>query len=285
MESKTVTIGLLQFKISESSRTNLLKAEKLIELAAKRGAKIICLPELFLSPYFCQGPKDKKFFDLAEAVPGPTTQALSKLAKKHKVVILCSIFERTKQKKYYNSLVVIGTKGQIIGTYHKLHIPSLPIDYYSENYYFEKGEAGVKVFKTEYGTIGTLICYDQWFPEVARIAAAKGAQIIFYPTAIGWPEGNPQWKKQAEHEAWQLTQRSHGLDNNIFIAAVNRIGLEGDIRFWGTSFVSDPYGRILAKASTNKEEVLVVPVDYSVTEKMREEWPFLEERRIKVENS
>lgn len=282
---KFVTIGLIQTKVSENSELNLEKTIALVEKAAKTGAQIICLPELFLLPYFCQGPKDKKFFELAETVPGPTTDLLGKLAKEYHVVILCSIFEKTKKKKYYNSLVVIGTKGQIIGTYHKMHIPSLPIDYYSENYYFEKGQTDFKVFKTEYGTIGTLVCYDQWFPEAARRAALKGAQIIFYPTAIGWPEGNPKWKKKAEHEAWQITQRSHGIDNNIFIAAVNRIGLEKDIRFWGSSFVSDPYGRLLAQASTNKEEIIIARIDYEVTKKMREEWPFLDERRIKIENA
>ena len=279
---KSVTIGLIQTKVSGNVSVNIAKTVDLIKQAAKKGAKIICLQELFLTPYFCQGPKDKKNFALAETVPGPTTDLLGKLAKEYRVVILCSIFEKSK-KKYYNSLVVIGTKGQIIGTYHKMHIPSLPKDYYSENYYFEKGKTNFKVFKTEYGTIGTLICYDQWFPEAARAAALKGAQILFYPTAIGWPEGNPKWKKKAEHEAWQITQRSHGIDNNIFIASVNRIGLEKDIRFWGSSFVSDPYGRLLAKASTNKEEILIIPVDLEVTKKMRKEWPFLEERKIKLE--
>ena len=282
---KFVTIGLVQTKVSGNVRVNLEKAVRLVEKAAKRGAQIICLPELFLSTYFCQGPKNKKFFELAETVPGPATATLSKLAKQYRLVILCSIFQKTKDKKYFNSLVVIGTKGEIIGIYHKMHIPTLPLEYYSENYYFEKGDKGFKVFKTPYGNIGTLICYDQWFPEAARIAASKGAQIIFYPTAIGWPEGNPKWKKQAEHEAWQITQRSHGIDNNIFIAAVNRVGLEKDIRFWGSSFVSDPYGRLLAEASTNKEEILIARIDYEVTEKMREEWPFLEERRIKAENA
>lgn len=282
---KHVTIGLIQTKVSDNSLVNLEKIEKLIVKAAKQGAEIICLPELFLSPYFCQGPKDNKFFDLAETIPGPTTTTLSKLAKKYSVVILASIFEKTKNKKYYNSLVVIGSKGTVTDIYHKMHIPSLPIDYYSENYYFEKGKTDFKIFKTEFGNIGTLICYDQWFPEAARMAAAKGAQIIFYPTAIGWPEGNPKWKKDAEHNAWQITQRSHGIDNNVFIAAVNRIGLENNIRFWGSSFVSDPYGRVLAEASTNKEEILIAKIDYSVTDKMREEWPFLKERRIKVENN
>lgn len=285
MAHKFVTVGLIQSKVSNDIPANLKKTEQMIRQAAKKGAQIVCLPELFLSPYFCQGPKDKKYFELAETVPGPTTAKLSRIAKQYRIVILCSLFEKTKNNKYFNSLVVIGTKGEIIGIYHKMHIPSLPEDYYAENYYFEKGDGGFKVFKTPYGNIGTLVCYDQWFPEAARVAAAKGAQIIFYPTAIGWPESNPKWKKKAEYEAWQITQRSHGIDNNIFIAAVNRIGLEGDIRFWGSSFVSDPYGRILAHAPANKEQLLIVPIDFSVTKKMREEWPFLEERRVKAENA
>ncbi len=285
MKKKNVKIGLVQYALGVDLEKNLEKVLKLTETAAKKGAQIICLPELFLTPYFCQGPKSAKNFALAETVPGPTTIAFSNLAKKYRVVILCSIFEQTKGKDFFNSLVVISTKGKIIGTYHKMHIPSLPVEYYSENYYFSKGELSFSVVKTEYGTIGTLICYDQWFPEAVRIAAAKGAQILFYPTAIGWPEGNPKWKKQAEHEAWQITQRSHGIDNNIFVAAVNRIGLENNIRFWGSSFVSDPYGRILAQAPINKEAVLIAPIDYSITEKMRKEWPFLKERRIKTENA
>ncbi len=285
MKNKFVTIGLIQNKVSSDAAANLAKTEKMIRQAAHRGAQIICLQELFLSKYFCQGPKDKKNFALAETIPGPTTKALSKLAKEYRVVIVCSIFEKTKDKKYFNSVAVLGTKGEMVGTYRKIHIPSFPVEYYSENYYFENGKPDFKIFKTEYGNIGTLICYDQWFPEAARLAAIKGAQIIFYPTAIGWPEGNPKWKKKAEHEAWQITQRSHGIDNNIFIAAANRIGLEKDIRFWGSSFVSDPFGRLLARASTNKDEILIVPIDFSVTEKMREEWPFLNERKIKVENA
>lgn len=283
--SKQVTLGLVQMACSDDYQDNLSRAVTKAEECAKKGAQIICLPELFLSPYFCQGPKDKKYFALAEAVPGPATAALGAVAKKYKVVILCSLFEETTSGQYFNSLVVIGTKGEIIGTYHKMHIPSLPVDYYAENYYFEKGDGGFPVFKTPFTTVGTLICYDQWFPEGARIAASKGAQILFYPTAIGWPESNPDWKKEAEHEAWQITQRSHGIDNNIFVAAINRIGLEEELRFWGTSFVSDPYGRVLAKASTDKEEIMIVPIDLEVTEKMREEWPFLEERRIKAEDA
>lgn len=285
MSKNQVMLGLVQMDPSDDPQDNLDRALEKTRDAAQKGANIICLPELFLSPYFCQGPKDPKNFSLAETIPGPTTDAFAKIAKEYKAVILCSLFEKTPDNKHFNSLVVIGTEGEIIGIYHKMHIPSLPVDYYAEDYYFEKGDGGFPVFNTPYGTIGTLVCYDQWFPEGARIAASKGAQILFYPTAIGWPQGNPQWKKDAEHEAWQITQRSHGIDNNIFIAAANRIGVEGDIRFWGTSFVSDPYGRVLAKASTDTEETLILPIDYGITASMREEWPFLDERRIKIEKS
>ncbi len=265
-------------------KKNLAKALKKVEVCAKAGAQIICLPELFLSHYFCQGPKEEKWFDLAETIPGPTTEAFSELAKKYKAVILVSLFEKTKNKKYFNSIAVIGTDGQILDTYHKMHIPSLPPGLYSEDYYFSKGEEGFKAIKTPYATIAPLICYDQWFPEGARIAAAQGAEILFYPTAIGWPQIDRKWKNQAEYEAWQITQRNHGIDNNVFVAAVNRIGLEGELKFWGTSFVSDPYGRVTAKASSNKEENIIVSIDLDLIKEMREEWPFLEERRIKSEN-
>ena len=279
-----ITLGLIQMRCDAPPSDNIVRALKKAEDCAKRGAQIIILPELFLSHYFCQGPKDDAYFDLAETIPGPTTEAFSSLAKKYKAVVILSLFEKTKQGKFFNTIAVVGTQGEIIGTYHKMHIPSLPADYYAETYYFEKGDEGFKVFKTPYGNIGTLICYDQWFPEAARIAASKGADILVYPTAIGWPVGNPAWKKKAEHEAWQITQRSHGIDNNVFVAAVNRIGREQDIKFWGTSFVSSPYGQVLAKATTSREQNVLVKIDYSVTKEMRTEWPFLDERRVKVEN-
>ncbi len=282
---KIITLGLIQTQVGPDVAKNLTHTTGLIIKAAKQGAQIVCLPELFLSPYFCQGPKNKQFFNLAETIPGPTTEVLGKIAKQYRLVIICSLYEKTQKKEYYNSVAVIGTQGEIIGTYRKMHIPTLPVGYYSENYYFKKGQEGFKIFKTPYGTIGTLICYDQWFPEGARILATQGAQIIFYPTAIGWPTDNPKWKKQAEHQAWQITQRSHGIDNNIFIASVNRIGREKDIRFWGSSFVSDPFGRIICQAPVDKEELLIADIDYSVTDNMREEWPFLQERRIKTENA
>lgn len=280
---KIVKIGLIQMACNKNAAANLKKAIAGIEDAAKRGAQIICLPELFLTPYFCQGPKDDRYFDWAESVPGPTTEALAKIAQKTKTVIVCPLFEKTASGKFFNSVAMLNADGKLLGTYRKMHIPSLPPDFYAEDYYFEKGDEGFKVFDTAYAKIGPMICYDQWFPEGARIAAAKGAQILFYPTAIGWPANQPPEKSAAEHEAWQITQRSHGIDNNIFVCAVNRVGREGDLKFWGTSFASDTYGRVLAKASVDREENLVASCDLAMIEKMREEWPFLEERRIKIE--
>lgn len=281
----TVKIGLVQMMCAAEVNANLHKAIAHVEALAKKGAQIICLPELFLSPYFCQGPKNDRYFDWAETIPGPTTAVFSDIAKKFQVVILVSLFEKTSSGKYFNSVAVIGIHGELLGTYRKMHIPSLPLGLYAEDHYFSKGEDGFKVFDAQYAKISPLICYDQWFPEGARIAAAQGAQILFYPTAIGWPEQDRSEISAAEHEAWQITQRSHGIDNGIFVVAVNRIGLEGDLKFWGTSFVSDPYGRILAKASLDKEENLLVDIDLDVIDAMRSEWPFLEERRIKVEGS
>ncbi len=286
--AKKVTVGLIQMSCSSDPAANLQKAVRGVEDVAGRGAQIICLPELFLTSYFCQGKKDDRYFDWAESVPGPTTVALGKIAKKTNTVILCPLFEKTDAGKFFNSIAVIGPDGKVIGVYHKMHIPSLPPDFYAEDYYFEKGDEGFKVFDTPYAKIGPMICYDQWFPEGARIAATKGAQILFYPTAIGWPVGPAAQREElnaAEHEAWQITQRSHGIDNNVFVVAVNRVGTEGDLKFWGTSFVSDPYGRVVAKAGTDREEHLVVTCDLSVIESMRKEWPFLEERQIRCEQA
>lgn len=267
----------------KNSVENLTKAIDAIKQVADKGAQIVCLPELFLSKYFCQGPKDEKNFKLAEPIPGPTTEVLGRLALQNNIVILCSLFERTAKKKFFNSVAIINTRGKVVGIYHKMHIPSIPPGLYSEDYYFQKGDKGVIVVDTPYGKIAPLICYDQWFPELARIAAVKGAQIIFYPAAIGWPQMDRDFRNHAEHEAWQIIQRSHAIANNVFVAAVNRIGVEGDLKFWGTSFVSDPYGRVLAKASSEDEENLIAECDLSMIDRMRKEWPFLEERRIKCE--
>lgn len=277
-----VNLGLVQMGMETSPEKNLKKAILNIEKLAHKGAQIIALPELFLSPYFCQ-EKNPEAFKLAESIPGPSTEVLMKVAQATKTVLIACIFERTSDQKFFNSIAVIGPRGELIGKYHKMHIPSLPPDLYAEDYYFEKGDLGFQVFNTPYGKIAPLICYDQWFPEGARIAAAKGAEILFYPTAIGWPLTNSPEMKQAECEAWQIIQRSHSIANNVYVVAVNRIGIEGNLQFWGTSFVADPYGRVLQKASTDREENLLVPIDLSLIATMRKEWPFLEERRVKNE--
>lgn len=283
---KIVTIGLIQTKPKAETENNLAAACLRIEAAAQQGAQIMCLPELFLYPYFCQH-KDKSFFELAEEIPGTTTQALGDLAKKTGTVILIPLFEKTRDGKYFNSVAVMGPKGEVLDVYHKMHIPSLPPDLYAENFYFEKGDRGFLAVDTPFAKIAPLICYDQWFPEGARIVASQGAKILFYPTAIGWPTGERAQKQEldrAEHEAWQIIQRSHSIANNVFVAAVNRVGTEKNLTFWGTSFVSDPYGRVLTKASTDAEETRIVECDLSLIDQMRSDWPFLDERKIHCES-
>lgn len=300
---REITLGLVQMKVLATREENLNQAIKGIEDCASRGAQIIALPELFLAPYFCQG-KDPKKFELAETIPGPTSDALSKVAAEKKVTLIVSIFEKIelsatensssdKSKtstnsaspfKFFNTNICIGPDGKIIGKYHKIHIPSQPPDLFAEDFYFESGELGVPVFETPLAKVSALICYDQWFPEIARAAAAKGAEIIFYPTAIGWDPRLSKEISEGEHDAWQTIQRSHGIANNIFIAAINRTGTEDNINFWGTSFVSDPYGRVLGKASTDKVENLIVKCDLDTTSYMRKEWPFLDERKLKLKD-
>lgn len=284
---KSVTLGLIQMGMSTDRGENLSYALEHTHALALQGARIICLPELFLDPYFCQ-EKDTKLFALAETIPGDTTDTFSKLAKETSTVILVPLFEKTSDGAYFNSVAVIGPAGTILDVYHKMHIPSLPPDLYAENYYFQKGDKGFVVIDTPYAKIAPMVCYDQWFPEGARIAAAHGAQILFYPTAIGWPTGpRVQAEKldRAEHEAWQVIQRSHAIANNVFVAAVNRIGSEANLKFWGTSFVSDPYGTVIAKASTDAAEDMIVQCDLTLIDQMRTDWPFLEERRIRCEKS
>lgn len=282
-----VTIGLVQMKCGREPEENLERAKRHVLELARRGAQIVCLPELFLSEYFCQG-RNKKHFSSAEPIPGPTTRILSELAHREKITIVASLFEKagvagtTGTANFFNSTAVIGPNGKIIGKYRKIHIPSLPPGLYEEDYYFKSGDLGFPVFKTPRAKISALVCYDQWFPEAARISAVKGAQILFYPTAIGWPAGQCRALNKAEHEAWITIQRSHAIANNVFVAAVNRAGREGSLNFWGSSFVSDPYGRILAQAGSSREENLLVECDFSIIGSMRKEWPFLEERRIKL---
>jgi len=280
---KNFTVGLTQYSLSEDIESNLKKAIFFIENAAEKGANVICLPELFNSLYFCQS-ENIEYFDLAETIPGPSTNRLSELAKKLKIVIVVPLFEKRNLGLYHNSLAVINTKGEIIDIYRKMHIPDDPA--YYEKFYFTPGDMGYKVFDTEFGKIGTLICWDQWYPEGARLTALKGASVIFYPTAIGWHPYEKQEHGKAQFESWQTIQRSHAIANGIYVASVNRVGLEkqnpdfAGIEFWGKSFVSDPQGIILSEASHDKEEVLVAEINLDRIEYIRRNWPFLRDRRI-----
>ncbi len=280
--SMKVTIGLLQHACSASPAENLRKTLSLAEQAAKRGAKIICTQELFRSQYFCQS-EDHECFKLAESIPGPSTDAFCKLAKKHKVVIVASLFEKRAGGLYHNTAAIIDADGKMLGVYRKMHIPDDPL--YYEKFYFTPGDTGFKAWQTKYGKIGVLICWDQWYPEGARLTALQGAEIIFYPTAIGW---HPKEKKKFganQHGAWETIQRSHAVANGCFVAVTNRIGLErpvggAGIEFWGQSFVAGTSGELLAKGSVDREEILLVPVDLGKVDETRTHWPFLRDRRI-----
>ncbi len=276
-----VKLGLLQTSCSADANANLKKTLALVERAAKQGAQIICTQELFRSQYFCQ-TEDHKNFLLAEKIPGPTTDAFCKLAKKYKVVIIASLFEKRASGVYHNTAAVIDADGSFMGIYRKMHIPDDPL--YYEKFYFTPGDLGFKTWDTKYGKIGVLVCWDQWYPEAARLTAMQGAQILFYPTAIGW---HPSEKKEygaKQHNAWETIQRSHAVANGCYVAVPNRIGREiisgKGIEFWGQSFVAGTSGEILAKASTDKEEILIVPVDLNTVDVTRTHWPFLRDRRI-----
>jgi N-carbamoylputrescine amidase len=260
---------------------NVEKAVARIQQAAAAGAEIVCLQELFCSPYFCQR-EDPKLFDLAERIPGPTSERLSRVARETGTVIVASLFERRTAGVYHNTAVVLDADGSLRGLYRKMHIPDDPL--YYEKYYFTPGDLGFRAFDTRFGRIGVLVCWDQWYPEGARLTALQGATILFYPTAIGW---HPRERAQfgaAQHEAWQLMQRSHAIANGVFVAAVNRVGHEGPpdggLEFWGSSFVSDPFGGILKEASQDLEEVLIVGCDLRRLEEVRRNWPFFRDRRI-----
>ncbi|MFA5954881.1 MAG: nitrilase-related carbon-nitrogen hydrolase [Patescibacteria group bacterium] len=275
-----VRVGLVQMKMSADPAENLTAAAKRIAHLAKQGADVVCLPELFLTPYFCQA-EDKKFFAFAEPIPGPTSRALADIARQNKVAIVTSLFERSR-KKFYNTALVISPDGKVNAQYRKMHIPDDPKNYYAEAFYFSPGKQGAITVGIHGVTVSPMICWDQWFPEGARAAAAGGAEIIFYPTAIGWQVKDKHGVNQAEYDAWQTIQRAHAIANNTFVIAVNRVGKEGHLRFWGTSFVSDPYGRIIAKASNTKEQDLLVTCDLSLIPKMRRDWPFLTARRYSL---
>jgi len=274
-ENSTITVGLVQMSISEDTTANTQKAMTKIREAAKKGAEIVCLPELYRTAYFPRH-KGKDVCQLAEAIQNESVLSLSSLAKELRIVIIAPIFERDRNGKHYNSAVVIDADGGIVGTYRKVHIPYDRFFY--EKDYFETGNLGYRVFRTRYACLGILICYDQWFPEAARINTLKGADVIFYPTAIGYIEGDPLSEKDW-YEAWEIIQRSHAIANGIHIATVNRVGKEGEIEFWGSSFVCDSFGRVLGKASKKDEEVLVVDVDLSQNKRIRDGWGFIKNRR------
>ena len=280
--SSVVKLGLLQHACSADPKANLAKTLALTERAAKQGAQIICTQELFRSQYFCQC-EDHDYFKLAEPIPGPSTAAFQKLAKKHGVVIIASLFEKRASGLYHNTAVIVDADGSLLGSYRKMHIPDDPLFY--EKFYFTPGDLGFKAWQTKFGRIGVLICWDQWYPEGARLTAMQGAEILFYPTAIGWHPKEKAEYGTNQHGAWELIQRSHAVANGCYVASVNRIGLEqpigGDgLEFWGQSFVAGTSGQILAKASADKEEVMIVPIDLAKVDVTRTHWPFLRDRRI-----
>ena len=276
-------VGLIQMACFPNSSENMEKAVSKVEEATRGGSQLICLPELFRSQYFCQ-MEDAALFDLAETIPGPSTESLSKVAKDKKVSIVVPLFERRAAGVYHNSLVVIDETGEIVGLYRKMHIPDDPA--YYEKFYFTPGDKGFQAIKTSHATIGLLICWDQWYPEAARLTALQGAELLVYPTAIGWHPAEKAQEGTAQREAWVTIQRSHAIANGVFVVSVNRVGHEippegGDgIEFWGSSFVCDPFGVILAQASVEKEEVLLVDIELSRIEETRRNWPFLRDRRI-----
>ncbi len=277
MSSRVTTVGLVQMRCNPDVTENLAKVLAGIEAAAGRGADIVCLQELHRSPYFCQR-EDAATFDLAEPIPGPSTEAISQVAERCGVAVLASLFERRAPGLYHNTAVLIARDGSLAGLYRKMHIPDDPL--YYEKYYFTPGDTGFATFETHCGRIGPLVCWDQWFPEAARLAALRGAEILFYPTAIGWHAAEKAEHGSAQYDAWQTIQRSHAIANGVFVVAVNRVGVEDGLEFWGGSFVADPFGRVLAQAGHEREEVLVVACDRDLITATRRNWPFLRDRRI-----
>jgi N-carbamoylputrescine amidase len=275
--SRSVRIALVQMRCSEDVADNLARGLARIDEAAAAGAQIVCLPELFRSRYFCQTEEHAKF-DLAEPIPGPSTEALSAKAKQHGIVIVGSLFERRAAGVYHNTAVVLDADGSLCGVYRKMHIPDDPL--YYEKFYFTPGDLGFRSFQTKFARIGVLVCWDQWFPEAARLTALTGAEMLFYPTAIGWHQGEKEQFGEQQYDAWQTIQRSHAVANGVFVAAPNRVGTEGTVDFWGGSFVAAPFGPLLAKASHDREELLVVDCDLARVEETRQHWPFLRDRRI-----
>jgi N-carbamoylputrescine amidase len=281
-------VGLVQMSATPDPENNLLHAMDRVREAARLGAQIVCLPELFQTQYFCQR-EDTALFDLAEPIPGPTTAKLGELAKELKIVLIASLFEKRAAGVYHNTAVTFDADGSQRSIYRKMHIPDDPL--YYEKYYFTPGDLGFKAVDTNVGRVGTLVCWDQWYPEGARITALQGAHLLFYPTAIGWHPAEKAEFGNAQYDAWRTIQRSHAIANGVYVAVVNRVGMEhGDIRgdkasgagleFWGGSFLCDPFGRVIAEASHDKEEILVGEIDLKALEDIRRNWPFLRDRRI-----
>ena len=272
-------VGLVQMSCSSDAKQNMDKAVKGIKDAAEKGANIVCLQELFTSLYFCD-VEDYENFKLAESIPGASTDQLSVLAKELGVVIIASLFEKRTQGIYHNTTAVLDADGTYLGKYRKMHIPDDPA--YYEKFYFTPGDLGYKVFQTKFAKIGVLICWDQWYPEAARLTSLMGAEVLFYPTAIGWATAQDQATNDEQFNAWQTIQRSHAVANGVHVVSVNRVGLEqnGAMKFWGGSFVANPFGRLLSQASHDNEEVMVVDIDTQKTDSYRTHWPFMRDRRI-----
>jgi predicted amidohydrolase len=278
VKQRLVTLGLIQMSCTGTRKENLAKALDSVAEAAKRGAQIVALPELFLGPYFCQRPDDMDAFATAESIPGPTTQALSAAAAKHRIVLIGgSIFEKTEQGRYYNTCPMFGTDGKMLGTYRKSHIPEDIL--YHEQRYFSPGDTGIRVVDTPYGKIASLVCFDQWFPEAARIATLRGAELLIYPTAIGILDGSVEENITGDWEGmWKAVQLGHAAANTVYVAAANRVSHEGAITFWGGSFIADPAGRITAQAR-DAEEILLAELDLTRVKALQEAWGFLRNRR------
>lgn len=274
-------IGLVQMICSPDTDANLEKAIKGIRNAAAKGAEIVCLQELFRSQYFCR-EENAELFNLAETIPGPSTEALASVAKELQVSIVASLFEKRAQGLYHNTAAVLDADGSLIGVYRKMHIPDDPL--YYEKFYFTPGDLGFQNFETRYSRIGVLVCWDQWYPEGARITSMQGANVLFYPTAIGWHPSEKTQYGEAQLDAWRTIQRAHAIANGVFVAAVNRTGFEGPpesgLEFWGNSFISDPFGRVIAQAPSSEEQVLVTECDPKQMDEVRRNWPFLRDRRI-----
>ena len=288
MPPEVFRVGLIQMSCSPDPEQNLEHAMEMVREAAGKGANIVCLPELFQTQYFCQR-EDTALFDLAEPIPGPTTTRLSQLARQQQIVLVASLFEKRAPGVYHNTAAIFDADGSLEGIYRKMHIPDDPL--YYEKYYFTPGDLGFKAFDTGVGRVGALVCWDQWYPEGARLTALHGAQILFYPTAIGWHPAEKQQYGKAQHDAWQTIQRAHAIANGVYVGVVNRVGFEtGNVRgnevkgagleFWGGSFLADPFGTVIVEGSSNKEEVLVGEVDLKKLEDIRRNWPFLRDRRI-----